>query len=246
MQSSPQVCSPQWHNPSLRCAPFRCTPLRDTTIPFRCAPFRCPPLRNAILPLRCAPPSYVFPSAPTLPTGVLLSSGAAPLRDAHLAPQVRSPLLSCAPLSGTTLLSGVLPPQVRSFPQGPSPQRRAPPLTSPPRPPFPSGACAARRRGRGLTFERRRRRAGNMAGTRALLRHCPLLLPQDRHGTAYDGFVTAQVPRPGRRLARGPYSEADGRCFPPCRGSLPAVPRLALRREALPTLPGFLAEPPGV
>ncbi|OWK56532.1 E3 ubiquitin-protein ligase FANCL [Lonchura striata] len=33
-----------------------------------------------------------------------------------------------------------------------------------------------------------------MAGTgaRALLRHCPLLLPQNRHGTAYEGFVTAQ------------------------------------------------------
>ncbi|XP_053829407.1 E3 ubiquitin-protein ligase FANCL isoform X3 [Vidua macroura] len=33
-----------------------------------------------------------------------------------------------------------------------------------------------------------------MAGTgaRALFRHCPLLLPQDRHGTAYEGFVTAQ------------------------------------------------------
>lgn len=229
MPSSPQVYSPQGHNHSLQVCSLQVS-----------SPQECNPR------LRCAPPSYVFPSAPTLPTGVLLSSGAAPLRDAHLAPQVRSPLLSCAPLSGTTLLSGVLPPQVRSFPQVPSPQRRAPPLTSPPRPPFPSGACAARRRGRGLTFERRRRRAGNMAGTRALLRHCPLLLPQDRHGTAYEGFVTAQVPRPGRRLARGPYSEADGRCFPPCRGSLPAVPRLALRGEALPTLPGFLAEPPGV
>nr|XP_054485177.1 E3 ubiquitin-protein ligase FANCL isoform X2 [Agelaius phoeniceus] len=31
-----------------------------------------------------------------------------------------------------------------------------------------------------------------MAGARALLRQCPLLLPQDRHGTAYEGFVTAQ------------------------------------------------------
>ncbi|XP_063247487.1 E3 ubiquitin-protein ligase FANCL isoform X2 [Prinia subflava] len=31
-----------------------------------------------------------------------------------------------------------------------------------------------------------------MAGARALLRLCPLLLPQDRHGTAYEGFVTAQ------------------------------------------------------
>ncbi|KAJ7401158.1 hypothetical protein BTVI_98539 [Pitangus sulphuratus] len=31
-----------------------------------------------------------------------------------------------------------------------------------------------------------------MAGPRALLRHFPLLLPQNRRGTAYEGFVTAQ------------------------------------------------------
>lgn len=36
-----------------------------------------------------------------------------------------------------------------------------------------------------------------MAGSAVLLCQCPLLLPQNRDGTAYEGFVTAQVP--GRR-----------------------------------------------
>lgn len=81
-----------------------------------------------------------------------------------------------------------------------------------------------------------------MAGARAVLRHCPLLLPQDRHGTAYEGFVTAQVPRPGRRLTGGSYSEEEGGCFPPCRvwggGPHPAVPRLGLRGKRFPPCRG--------
>lgn len=45
-----------------------------------------------------------------------------------------------------------------------------------------------------------------MAGAgAALLRQCPLLLPLNREGTAYEGFVTAQVPGPARRLAGGRY-----------------------------------------
>lgn len=41
-----------------------------------------------------------------------------------------------------------------------------------------------------------------MAGRGSLLRQCPLLLPQNREGTAYEGFVSAQVPAP--LALRGP------------------------------------------
>lgn len=43
-----------------------------------------------------------------------------------------------------------------------------------------------------------------MAAPAALLRHCPLLLPQDREGTAYEGFVTAQVPGAAGGTGRQP------------------------------------------
>lgn len=43
-----------------------------------------------------------------------------------------------------------------------------------------------------------------MTGSGALLRQCPLLLPQNREGTAYEGFVTAQVPEPAPPLGRRP------------------------------------------
>ncbi|TFK00592.1 E3 ubiquitin-protein ligase FANCL [Platysternon megacephalum] len=50
---------------------------------------------------------------------------------------------------------------------------------------------------RGIRFEQEScaasPRAGReMAGSGALLRQCPLLLPQNREGSVYEGFVTVQ------------------------------------------------------
>lgn len=55
-----------------------------------------------------------------------------------------------------------------------------------------------------------------MAGGGALLRQCPLLLPQDRHGTAYEGFVSAQVPAGGTyRVRRLGFLSRPPRPAPP-------------------------------
>lgn len=49
-----------------------------------------------------------------------------------------------------------------------------------------------------------------MAVSAALLRQCPLLLPQNREGTAYEGFVTAQV-----LVSGGRYSASASPSLPP-------------------------------
>lgn len=65
-----------------------------------------------------------------------------------------------------------------------------------------------------------------MTGSGALLRQCPLLLPQNREGTAYEGFVTAQVPEPAPPLGRRPSHRVS--LPPPPPAPLPLSPRPAL------------------
>lgn len=59
-----------------------------------------------------------------------------------------------------------------------------------------------------------------MTGSGALLRQCPLLLPQNREGTAYEGFVTAQVPEPAPPLGRRPSHRVSLPPHPPRSRSL--------------------------
>lgn len=79
-----------------------------------------------------------------------------------------------------------------------------------------------------------------MVGSGALLRQCPLLLPQNREGTAYEGFVTAQVPGPARRMAGGRYSASASPPSPPppkaCARGQPRD-RVCVRGGALPASP---------
>lgn len=157
------------------------------------------PAKSKALPWVAPQPAACYEPCST----VLLGPGSSSPQDAlqrEAAPRLR--LRAPPPTALPALANGRHAPAPAAAPRAPpSPRARAPPE---------AGPCPAARPIRTAGRER-----GGMAGGGALLRQCPLLLPQDRDRTAYEGFVSAQVAGAARTGYSASVSSRPPRPAPP-------------------------------
>lgn len=217
------MCSPERHNPPLRCSPLPTGVLPPSRVLLSLgallsvtepssrvySPLRCGPLLECSS-LRCAPPL----------SDTILPSGALSLA-ARACPQVRA-RLSVARRPSRARLSR------------PSPQARAPPA---------GGGGASRSNCGGGAGREHGGSAGSVPALPAAAAAGP---PRHRlRGLCHRPGTAARAPFGRRTLTL----RRRGDCFPPCRvwgGTASRRAAAGSEGEALPALPGFLTEPPGM